>query len=111
MSGSVGRGDQDDVGALVETIHLDEQLVQRLLALVVAAADAAAAVAAHGVDLVDEDDGRRVLLGALERSRTREAPTPTYSSMNSEPEIEKKGALASPATALASRVLPVPGGP
>ena len=45
------------------------------------------------------------------RSRTREAPTPTYSSMNSEPEIEKNGACASPATALASRVLPVPGGP
>ena len=44
-------------------------------------------------------------------SRTREAPTPTYSSMNSEPEIEKKGAFASPATALARRVLPVPGGP
>ena len=64
--GAVGRRDQNDVGALVETVHLDEELVERLLALVVAAADAAAAVATHGVDLVDEDDGRRVLLGALE---------------------------------------------
>ena len=50
-------------------------------------------------------------LARSKSSRTREAPTPTYSSMNSEPEIEKNGALASPATALARRVLPVPGGP
>ena len=48
---------------------------------------------------------------SLKRSRTREAPTPTYISTKSEPEIEKKGTLASPATALASKVLPVPGGP
>ncbi len=44
-------------------------------------------------------------------SRTREAPTPTNISTKSEPEIVKKGTLASPATALASRVLPVPGEP
>ncbi len=45
------------------------------------------------------------------RSRTREAPTPTNISTKSEPEIEKKGTPASPATARASSVLPVPGGP
>ena len=45
------------------------------------------------------------------RSRTRLAPTPTIASMNSEAEMEKNGTPASPATALASRVLPVPGGP
>jgi len=45
------------------------------------------------------------------RSRTREAPTPTIASMNSAAEIEKKAAWASPATALASSVLPVPGAP
>src|SRR2546428_460405 len=45
------------------------------------------------------------------RSRTREAPTPTNISTKSEPDIEKKGRPASPATALASSVLPVPGGP
>ena len=44
-------------------------------------------------------------------SRTREAPTPTNISTKSEPEILKKGTLASPATALASSVLPVPGLP
>ena len=45
------------------------------------------------------------------RSRTRDAPTPTNISTKSEPEMEKKGTLASPATAFARRVLPVPGGP
>ena len=45
------------------------------------------------------------------RSRTRLAPTPTIASMNSEAEIEKNGTCASPATARASRVLPLPGGP
>ena len=44
-------------------------------------------------------------------SRTRAAPTPTNISTKSEPEIEKNGTLASPAIALASSVLPVPGGP
>mmetsp|Transcript_20549 Transcript_20549/g.53751 ORF Transcript_20549/g.53751 Transcript_20549/m.53751 type:complete len:387 (-) Transcript_20549:375-1535(-) len=50
-------------------------------------------------------------LAFLKRSRTRDAPTPTNISTNSEPEMEKKGTPASPAMALARRVLPVPGGP
>ena len=45
------------------------------------------------------------------KSRTREAPTPTNISTKSEPEIEKNGTFASPAIAFAKRVLPVPGGP
>ena len=44
-------------------------------------------------------------------SLTLLAPTPTNISTKSDPEIEKKGTLASPAIALASNVLPVPGGP
>ena len=63
----VGGGDQDDAALHVEAVHLDEQLVQRLLALVVAAAEARAAVPADGVDLVDEDDRRGVRLGLLEQ--------------------------------------------
>ena len=50
----------------LEAVHLHQELVQRLLALVVAAAQAGAAVAADGVDLVDEDDAGRVLLALLE---------------------------------------------
>ena len=52
-----------------------------------------------------------LLLAFSKRSRTREAPTPTNISTKSEPDIEKNGTPASPATALASSVLPVPGGP
>mmetsp|Transcript_2330 Transcript_2330/g.4947 ORF Transcript_2330/g.4947 Transcript_2330/m.4947 type:complete len:350 (-) Transcript_2330:452-1501(-) len=48
---------------------------------------------------------------SLNRSRTLEGPTPTNISTKSEPEMEKKGTLASPAVAFASSVLPVPGGP
>ncbi len=47
----------------------------------------------------------------LNRSLTLDAPTPTNISTNSEPDILKKGTPASPATALASNVLPVPGSP
>src|SRR4051812_36263839 len=63
---TVRGGDQDDVVLHLEAVHLDEQLVERLLALVVTAAEAGAAVAPDGVDLVHEDDAGRVLLGLLE---------------------------------------------
>ena len=65
--GAVGGGDEDDVGVGVEAVHLDEELVEGLLALVVPAAGAGTAVAADGVDLVDEDDGGGVLLGLVEQ--------------------------------------------
>ena len=60
---------------------------------------------------LDEDDAGRLGFGLGEQSRTRAAPTPTNISTNSEPERLKKGTFASPATARASSVLPVPGGP
>ena len=44
-------------------------------------------------------------------SRTRDAPTPTNISTKSDPDMVKKGTFASPAIALANKVLPVPGGP
>ncbi len=64
--GPVGGRDEDDVVLHLEAVHLDEQLVERLLALVVPAAHARAAVAADGVDLVHEDDAGAVLLRLLE---------------------------------------------
>ena len=64
--GAVGGGDDDDAFVRLEAVHLDEELVEGLLALVVAAAEAGAAVTADGVDLVDEDDAGRVLLALLE---------------------------------------------
>ncbi|OPZ66935.1 MAG: hypothetical protein BWY81_01582 [Firmicutes bacterium ADurb.Bin467] len=45
------------------------------------------------------------------RSRTFAAPMPTNISTNAEPEMLKNGTFASPATAFAMSVLPVPGGP
>ena len=47
----------------------------------------------------------------LNKSRTLDAPTPTNISTKSEPDNEKNGTFASPATALAKSVFPVPGGP
>ncbi len=47
----------------------------------------------------------------LNKSRTRAAPAPTNISTNCEPLTKKNGQPASPATAFARRVLPVPGGP
>ena len=67
MSGRVGGGHQDHTIAVAETVHLHQQLVQGLLALIVAAAHAGAALAADRIDLIDEDDARRVLLRLLKQ--------------------------------------------
>ena len=65
--GPVRGGDEDDVVLHLEAVHLDEELVQRLLALVVPAPESGAAVAADGVDLVHEDDAGARLLRLLEQ--------------------------------------------
>ena len=52
-----------------------------------------------------------ISLAVLNKSRTRDAPTPTNISTNSDPETLRKGTPASPAVAFANKVLPVPGGP
>ncbi len=64
--GTVGRRDDDHALAALEAVHLDQQLVQGLLALVMTAAQTGTAMATDRVDLVDEDDARRALLGLLE---------------------------------------------
>ena len=64
--GAVGRGDDDDAFVRLEPVHFDQQLVERLLALVIAVAQARAAMATDRVDFVDEDDARRRLLGLFE---------------------------------------------
>ena len=65
--GTVRSGDEHDGIVGIETIHLDEQLVEGLLAFVMAAAQAGATLTADCVDLVDEDDRRRSFLGLLEQ--------------------------------------------
>ncbi len=64
--GPVGSGHQDDSVVRLEAIHLDQQLIEGLLPLVVSAAEPGAPVPPDGVDLVDEDDAGRVRLTLLE---------------------------------------------
>jgi hypothetical protein len=59
--------EHDDAAAAREAVHLGEDLVQRLLLLVRAADRELAARAADRVELVDEDDGGRVLSRLLEQ--------------------------------------------
>ena len=63
----VGGRHQDHAFVGFESVHLHQQLVEGLFALVVSAAQTRAAMAAHGVDFIDEDDARRVLLALLEQ--------------------------------------------
>ena len=110
--GPVGGRDHDDVVLRLEPVHLDEQLVERLLALVVPAAEPRAAVAPDGVDLVHEDDARAVLLGLLEQ-------VPDARGADADEHLDEVRARRSRRTARPPRrrprapssVLPVPGGP
>ena len=65
--GAVGGGDHDDTLVGAKTVHFHQQLVQGLLTLVVTAAQASASLAAHGVDLIDENDAGMVFLGFIEQ--------------------------------------------
>ena len=62
---AVGGGQKDDALGGVEAVHLRQELVQGLLALVVAA-HAIVTGFADGVDLVDEDDAGGDFVGLLE---------------------------------------------
>ena len=64
--GAVGGGDDDDALVALEAVHLDQQLVESLLTLVVTAAQTSAAMATDCVDFVDEDNAGRVLFSLLE---------------------------------------------
>jgi hypothetical protein len=65
--GPVGGGHDGDAGAGIEAVHLHQQLVERLLALVVGGHGPQAAPGlADGVQLVDEHDAGGPLLGLLE---------------------------------------------
>ena len=65
--GPVGGGHHHDALGRLETVHLREHLVEGLLTLVVPATETRSALAADGVDLVDEDDARRLLARGLEQ--------------------------------------------
>ena len=85
--GPIGGRQHDDSGVLFEPVHFREQLVERLFALVVATTDASPALAANGIDLVDENDAGGLGLGLAEQiahaagthphETSRQIPRPT----------------------------------
>ena len=107
---AVRRGHDDDLVGRGEAVELDEQLVQRLVLLAVEAV--AGARGADGVELVDEDDRRRVLArGGEELADARGAEARRTSRRTRTRSASRSCAPDSWATAFASSVLPVPGGP
>ena len=76
-----------------------------------AAAEAAAALAAYGVDLVYEYNRRGDFLGLVKEVTNTGGADADVELDEVEPDMDRNCTPASPATALASRVLPVPGGP
>ena len=63
----VGRGQDHNALGPVKTVHFGQKLVERLLALVVAAKARAIALFADGIDLVNEYDAGRLLARLLEQ--------------------------------------------
>ena len=63
---AVGGSNNNDAVRAGEAVHLDKQLIECLLALFVAER-VAAAMAADGVELVDEDDARRMTASLAEQ--------------------------------------------
>ena len=64
--GPVGGRHYDNADVGIEAVHLDQDLVERLLALVMNGAQTGAALAAYSVDFVYEDDAGGVVLGLIE---------------------------------------------
>ena len=65
--GAVCRADDQNTLGCLETVHLGEQLVEGLLALLIASAVAGIAAAADGVDLIDENNAGCILIGFFEQ--------------------------------------------
>ena len=66
--GPVGRPHHHHAGARLESIHVGQELVEGLLALVVRAEPPGTAAAPDGVDLIDEDDRWSMLAGVGEKT-------------------------------------------
>ena len=56
--GAVGGGDNDDAFLGIKAVHFDEESVESLLTFVVSSTHSVTAVAADGVDFVDENQAR-----------------------------------------------------
>ena len=65
--GPVRRSEQHQPRAGIEAVQFHQQLIERLLFLIVPAPGVEAAGAPQSIELVDEDNGRRALAGLLEQ--------------------------------------------
>ena len=64
---TVGRRDKDHALVRLESVHFDEELIERLLPFIVPAPEPGPSVPADGVDLIDEHDAGGVLLALREQ--------------------------------------------
>mmetsp|Transcript_68675 Transcript_68675/g.161541 ORF Transcript_68675/g.161541 Transcript_68675/m.161541 type:complete len:243 (+) Transcript_68675:641-1369(+) len=64
--GPVRGGHDDDAAVALKAVHLREDLIQGLLSLVVATSHASSSLTSDGIDLIDENNARRLLLRLLE---------------------------------------------
>src|SRR5580704_272421 len=64
---AIGGADQDYAARRIEAVELGEQLIERLLLLVIAAVSAGRAASPQRIELVDEDDAGRRLSRLLEQ--------------------------------------------
>ena len=60
---TVGGGNHNDAVVHLKAIHLNQQLVKGLLALIMTAAHTVTTVTADSIDFIDKDDARGVFLG------------------------------------------------
>ena len=65
--GPVRGGDQNNAFVGVESVHLDEKLIQRLFAFVVSASESGAALTADGVYFIDEDEAGGVFFPLVKK--------------------------------------------
>ena len=63
---TVGRRNDDNTVIALEPIHFHQQLIESLFALIVSTAQAGPPMTAHGIDFVDKDNARGLLLRLLE---------------------------------------------
>jgi len=61
--GTVGCGNHDDTGIGLESIHLDQQLVECLFALIIATAHTGTTMTSDRINFVDENNAWRILFG------------------------------------------------
>ena len=65
--GAVGGSNNNHMRVGVKAVHLNQDLVERLFALIVAATQSSATLAADGIDLVNKDDARTLALGLFKQ--------------------------------------------